>query len=336
MVGRMTKKPKHLVLASRRRSGLATRLGVSDGTGGKGSLTVREVFSGIRLVLVDVHDVQMLSGEAVAKVVGTWGLLHVARGGCVYQEDAKVSGDDMHGIQVDMAPGDIAAVEALAPQEIVQLPSERLRALLLSMDDAEILQEVRLVMRTFFELDSTELQTAFFDGHAVRALAANLDASHVFSELYATFAHADLPYIRLKCLELLTLCIRGIEPNVASEPSQAQALPVVGKHVAIAYRAQAAMVADIAHTPTIASLAEQCKTSPTVLKEAFRESFGMPIYTWFKHYRIQRACELLEEDRTRSIASVAAEVGYANPSKFSKAFSDCMGTTPYAWREGRR
>ena len=33
-----------------------------------------------------------------------------------------------------------------------------------------------------------------------------------------------------------------------------------------------------------------------------------------------------------TVAQVAAEVGYSNPSKFAKAFSTCLGMTPHEWR----
>lgn len=33
-----------------------------------------------------------------------------------------------------------------------------------------------------------------------------------------------------------------------------------------------------------------------------------------------------------SIGQIAAEIGYSNPSKFSKAFADRYGVTPWAWR----
>ncbi len=111
--------------------------------------------------------------------------------------------------------------------------------------------------------------------------------------------------------------------------------PREGQHdrrMAVAQHARMLMTADITRTITIGELAESCGVSPTKLKECFKECFGQPIYSWYRAYRIHRACDILRDHPDQSIAQAAAEVGYANPSKFSKAFSDTMGMTPYAWR----
>ena len=91
------------------------------------------------------------------------------------------------------------------------------------------------------------------------------------------------------------------------------------------------MMGNLATPITITTLATMCGTSPTVLKEAFRETFGQPIYQWYRAYRIKQAAETLKTTDL-AIAEVASSVGYANPSKFTKAFSDTMGETPHAWR----
>lgn len=50
---------------------------------------------------------------------------------------------------------------------------------------------------------------------------------------------------------------------------------------------------------------------------------------------MQRACEMLVDRPQSSIGEIAADLGYANPSKFSKAFSECVGVTPRAWRSAQ-
>ena len=51
---------------------------------------------------------------------------------------------------------------------------------------------------------------------------------------------------------------------------------------------------------------------------------------------MEAACDMMREFPNRSIASIAADVGYANPSKFSHAFCSCMGTTPSTWKKTHR
>lgn len=100
----------------------------------------------------------------------------------------------------------------------------------------------------------------------------------------------------------------------------------------IAYGARQAMDGNVSRPLTIPQLADACSTSPTVLKESFREEFGLPVYEWYRRLRMLRASELLCEGAA-AVGEVAREVGYANPSKFARAFSDCMGAAPSAYRQ---
>lgn len=100
----------------------------------------------------------------------------------------------------------------------------------------------------------------------------------------------------------------------------------------VACRARDLMTGDLSHAHTIEDLARTCGVSTTMMKSCFKEAFGAPVYTWYRTYRIHCACEKLRDQPNLPIAQVAAEVGYANPSKFSKAFADTMGVLPREWR----
>lgn len=99
----------------------------------------------------------------------------------------------------------------------------------------------------------------------------------------------------------------------------------------IARAARELMCADMSRSLTIPQIASQVGTSPTVLKESFREEYGMPIYEWFRRWRMIKAAKLLVQTAT-PIAEIARTVGYSNPSKFAKAFNDCLHMPPSVWR----
>ena len=103
-------------------------------------------------------------------------------------------------------------------------------------------------------------------------------------------------------------------------------------HTQIANMAKELMMDSVSDPRTIPNLARECGTSPTVLKQAFRETFGIPVYTWYREYRMQLAAAMLT-NTSMAVADIAVAVGYSNPSKFSHAFNDCMGCTPRAWRQ---
>lgn len=103
-------------------------------------------------------------------------------------------------------------------------------------------------------------------------------------------------------------------------------------HAQIAQEARDVLLADLTRAVTIPQLARICDTSPTVLKEAFREEYGMPVYEWFRRRRMIAAAKLLVQTKL-PVAEVARRVGYSNASKFARAFSDCLHMNPSAWRE---
>ena len=111
----------------------------------------------------------------------------------------------------------------------------------------------------------------------------------------------------------------------------------MGRRSDIAHRAREVIAADLARHVTIPELARIRGTSPTVLKEAFREEFGVPVYTWARRRRMIAAARLLVRTDL-SVAEVARALGYANASKFARAFASCLRMSPSAFREryGRR
>lgn len=100
----------------------------------------------------------------------------------------------------------------------------------------------------------------------------------------------------------------------------------------IARAARAVLLADLSRRVTIPELARACGTSPTVLKEAFRAEFGMPVYAWSRRRRMIAAARLLMWTDL-PVGEVARAVGYASASKFARAFAACLRLGPSAWRE---
>ena len=97
-------------------------------------------------------------------------------------------------------------------------------------------------------------------------------------------------------------------------------------------RAQRLVMADLSVRWSTQELARACNTSASVLKTSFKIETGLPIYAWQRLMRMEAACQLMRSNPTRNIASIAADVGYSNPSKFASAFASCIGSTPSRWR----
>lgn len=95
------------------------------------------------------------------------------------------------------------------------------------------------------------------------------------------------------------------------------------------------IVAHPAEPMTVAGLAAMARMSPSHFATQFRERVGTSPIKFQTQVRMGRARELLDTT-TRSVESIAAEVGYADPFYFSRVFRLVHDVTPSAYRAAAR
>lgn len=83
---------------------------------------------------------------------------------------------------------------------------------------------------------------------------------------------------------------------------------------------------------TIPVLSRRTCLSATTFKEGFRRLYGLPVHTWLRQRRMERAAELLR-DSSLSVLGVAQSVGYGSASQFSAAFRRQYGVPPAQYRK---
>ncbi|MEW9534508.1 AraC family transcriptional regulator [Microbispora sp. NPDC049125] len=83
---------------------------------------------------------------------------------------------------------------------------------------------------------------------------------------------------------------------------------------------------------TVASLAGQVGLSRSAFAQRFRSLVGLPPLDYLTHWRIRSAARALRTG-DRTVASVAAEWGYASESAFSNAFKRVTGHPPSRYRD---
>jgi AraC family transcriptional regulator len=86
---------------------------------------------------------------------------------------------------------------------------------------------------------------------------------------------------------------------------------------------------------SLAALASEAGLSRFHFCRAFKESTGLSPHGWLRQYRLEQAMNMLR-NTDASIASVAAELGYASQTAFAAAFRKLAGETPSNWRRGTR
>lgn len=85
---------------------------------------------------------------------------------------------------------------------------------------------------------------------------------------------------------------------------------------------------------TLAQLARHAGVSPSHIGYLFRTTIGMPFKVLLGHIRIQKARELLADDRASNVTEIALRVGYADLSHFERRFRRIVGQSPREFRRG--
>lgn len=83
---------------------------------------------------------------------------------------------------------------------------------------------------------------------------------------------------------------------------------------------------------TIPALSRRACLSATTFKEEFRRLYGLPVHTWLRQRRMERAAELLHTSGL-SLEKVAQAVGYSSVSQFAATFRRYYGVTPGKYRK---
>jgi AraC-like DNA-binding protein len=96
-----------------------------------------------------------------------------------------------------------------------------------------------------------------------------------------------------------------------------------------------AMHADVAHSWTLAELAEISHMSRSAFAHAFKSHVGIPPLEYLIQWRMSLARDALARD-TLSISELARATGYLSESAFSTAFRRVVGASPAQFRNQAR
>ncbi|HEX6531432.1 MAG TPA: AraC family transcriptional regulator [Nitrospira sp.] len=104
--------------------------------------------------------------------------------------------------------------------------------------------------------------------------------------------------------------------------------PDIGKALALLHQKPA-------HPWTIASLGSEIGVSRSVLAERFRRYLAESPMAYLAHWRLQLGAQLLKTT-SRSVADIAAEVGYESEPSFNRAFKRQFSLPPARFRSEMR
>jgi AraC-like DNA-binding protein len=84
---------------------------------------------------------------------------------------------------------------------------------------------------------------------------------------------------------------------------------------------------------TLDRIAEHMFINKFYLVKLFKETTGLTIFEYVNKYRINKAKLLFLTDRDKSVTDVCYEVGFRQPTHFSRNFKQIVGVTPEYFRK---
>jgi AraC family transcriptional regulator len=85
----------------------------------------------------------------------------------------------------------------------------------------------------------------------------------------------------------------------------------------------------------LGDVASAVGVEPDRLARTFRRLYREPVATYVRRLRVNAAADMLVTDLDRTIATIAAEVGFADQSHLTRSFVRNIGTTPARYRAER-
>ncbi|ENM5739820.1 helix-turn-helix transcriptional regulator [Vibrio mimicus] len=92
------------------------------------------------------------------------------------------------------------------------------------------------------------------------------------------------------------------------------------------------LIQDMEAPPSITQLARMTGLNEKKLKCGFKQVFGVPIFEYFRHYRLEIAREMLASG-LMNVTEVGTHIGYHSLSHFSEAFRKKYGVAPKMFQD---
>jgi AraC-like DNA-binding protein len=160
-----------------------------------------------------------------------------------------------------------------------------------------------------------------------RTFAAPADAQRLFDELLADAAATPGPLrvarVRASLLRLLLAMIDAAGTTGRSA------------HSDVVAEAKRVLAERLDRRVSAETLARELGWSVSHLQHRFRAEVGMPPGEWQLRRRIAAACRLLVQSDD-PVTRIAHALGFPSSQYFATAFARVTGTTPSAYRDGRR
>ncbi len=282
---------------------------------GTGDITLYPVFPGMELAYNDLHLEYCRKTQNPRPGIIEINYCREGRCECAFEKQSYCY----------MSSGDLSICSLQRGSHTSSFPTSHYHGITIMIDLAAITEETAKIL----ELLSIDLKRLLiFSGKQdFYMLRANETVRHIFSELYTVPDPIRPGYLKVKIMELLLILTEQdfdaqTEECVYFSQNQRDCIRQIHDF----------MAEHITEHFTIEELAERFEISPTAMKNCFKGIYGVPIYAYFRTYRLQLAERYLREGQL-SVGEIASKIGYTNPNKFTSAFHSKYGMSPTVYKK---
>lgn len=227
-----------------------------------------------------------------------------------------------------MEPGTLS-LDVRTAQDVFQFPCGHYHGVELFLHQDCMERELPEVWNTL-GIDPKKIQSRFCKENESYAIYADDRFRELFLAMLDAPPDCKKQYLQVKTMELLLL----LQNTAMPDKSNTGTMMTMGQ-VEIAKQIRKIITKDLGQHYTIESFTETFGVSASSIKNYFQGVYGKNISTYLREARMSSAALALK-DSTRTVAEIAASVGYENASKFSAAFKNFFGESPLEYRRQSR
>ena len=140
------------------------------------------------------------------------------------------------------------------------------------------------------------------------------------------------PYMRsfhykILAMELLFYLFESLKKR-----EQSASYKISAKEIEAVYRVRDQIVSSLSKFSSIKELKSIAGMNELKLRKLFKQIFGMGIYDYYQHLRMNEAARLLREDNI-SVSETAYKIGYDNLGHFTRVFEKHVGKKPLNYKK---
>lgn len=137
-----------------------------------------------------------------------------------------------------------------------------------------------------------------------------------------------IDYVKLKA-KVMELLVKSLQyaTNILNKKFK-----LTREEINSVYKGETILLENLQNPPSVNDLSKELNMTVYKLQKGFKQILGNTVYEHVKKLRIGKS-KILLKNTNMSIISIANEVGYENPSKFSSVFKAYMNVTPSEYRQ---